>query len=236
MNKMYCASLLIIISPLATAQSGIKLMDTRTIVHLMVDEFEISDIADDNDFSWEIDLSVGGDLNKFLFKTRGDHDAAAPDESEIQFLYNRAVLPFWNLQAGIRRDLDSGPQRDWATLSLEGMAPWFFEVEAELFFAEDNQQGLRVAGEYELLLTQRLKLTPEIEFVSFGRDEPGRLIGSGLSEVNFDIRLRYELKREIAPYIGLSWHRRYGTTRDFARLNGHELDDTAITFGIRAWY
>lgn len=220
----------------AQAQDGVELMDDHTFVHLMVDEFEWVDISDRNDFVWEMDLSVGGDLNKALIKTRGKQADEEADRSELQFLYSKAILPFWDLQAGVRRDLDPVPRRNWAVVSLRGLAPYFFEVEAELFFAEGGQTSIRAKGEYELLLTQRLILSPELEVLTYGRDEPGRLIGAGLSEIEFDVRLRYEIKREFAPYIGLGWHRLFGGTRDLATAAGADASETVLSVGVRGWF
>jgi len=217
------------------AQSGIELMDNHVLVELMVDEFEFVDVADENDFAWDLDVSAGGDLHKFWSKTRG-HRGNDGDETELQLLYSKAVLPFWDFQTGVRRDFDPARDRNWAVVGVQGLAPYFFEVEAELFLAEGGQTSLRVKGEYELLLTQRLILSPELEITGFGRDEPGTLSGSGLSELEFDVRLRYEVKRELAPYIGLGWHRLYGSSRDFARIAGRDEDELVFSIGVRGWY
>lgn len=235
MRKVCFFLLVAILAPVARAQDGVHLMDQHTFVHLMVDEFEFVGVADENDLVWDVDLSVGGDLQKAWIKTRGKRSDVA-DVSEVQALYGKAVLPYWDLQAGIRHDVEPSPNRDWAVFSIRGLAPYFFDVEAELFFAEGGQTSIRAKGEYELLLTQRLILSPELELLSYGRDEPGRLIGSGLSKIEFDIRLRYEIKREIAPYIGLGWHRLYGATRDLARAAGRDRGDTAVSIGVRAWF
>jgi copper resistance protein B len=217
------------------AQGGIELMDEHVFTEIRADEFEFVDAGDENDFAWDLDLSVGGDLHKFWSKTRGRRGDDG-DETELQFLYSKAILPFWNLQAGVRRDLDPGPNRNWAVVGLQGLAPYFFEVEAEFFLAEGGQTSFRVRGEYELLLTQRLILSPELEIAGYGREEPLRRLGSGLSEVGFDLRLRYEIKREIAPYVGLGWHKLLGGTKQFAQAAGQDADDLVFSIGIRAWY
>ena len=236
MNGTQLALFFVALAPVAQAQTGVSLMDDRAFVHLMVDEFEFADIADENDFVWDMDLSMGGDLHKAWMKSRGEQSDTGADQSEVQLLYSKAVLPFWDLQAGVRRDLDPGPERNWATIAIRGLAPYFFDVEAELFFAEGGQRSIRAKGEYELLLTQRLILSPELEVLAYGRNEPGRLIGSGLSEIEFDVRLRYEIKRELAPYIGLGWYRLYGATRDFAKAAGQDGQDVVMSVGVRAWF
>ncbi len=227
------AMLLAAIPILAQAQDGVRTMDTRAFVHLMVDELELTD---DSDVAWDIDLSVGGDLNKFWTKTRGERSDGDDDSTELQALYSKSLLPFWNLQTGIRRDLDPSPARNWAVVAINGLAPYFFEVEAELFLGEGGQSSMRVRGEYELLLTQRLILKPEIELVGYGRDEPLHRIGSGLSEARLNIRLRHEFRRELAPYIGLEWHRLFNRTKAFAKSAGHDDRDLALVIGLQAWY
>lgn len=218
------------------AQDHLELMDTHTFVHLMVDEFELIDALDDNDLRWDLNLAVGGDLHKFWLKTDGDRGDFGDDRTELQLLYSKAILPFWDLRAGVRRDLDAMPERNWAVVSLKGLAPKFYDVEAELFLAEGGQSSVRVSGEYELLLTQRLILAPELELLAYGRSEPERLIGTGFSEIGFDLRLRYEIKRELAPYIGLGWHRLYGATRRLATGAGHDIQESSLVVGLRAWF
>ena len=217
-------------------QEGIRLMDKRTFVHLMVDELEAADAGGENDIAWDIDLWVGGDFRKFWMKTQGEQSDSEEDRTELQFLYSKAILPFWDLQAGVRRDLEGVDERNWGVIGLTGLAPYFFDVEAELFFAEGGQSSVRLRGEVEYLITQRLILTPELEIVGYGRDEPNRFIGSGISELEFDVRLRYEIRREFAPYIGLTWHRLQGNTADFATRSGRDESDTVLTIGVRTWF
>ena len=220
----------------ALAQDGIKLMDKRAFVHLLVDELESTDAGGENDIAWDVDLWVGSDFRKFWMKTQGEQSDREEDRTELQFLYSKAILPFWDLQAGVRRDLDGVFERNWGVIGLTGLAPYFFDVEAELFFAEGGQSSIRLRGEIEYLLTQRLILTPELEIVGYGRDERNRFIGSGLSEIEFDLRLRYEFKRELAPYIGVTWHRLQGSTADIAAISGRDESDTVLTIGLRTWF
>lgn len=236
MSRSLLLATMLICSASAMAQDGIKLMDKKAFVHLLVDELEASDVGGKNDIAWDADLWVGGDFRKFWMKTQGEHSDDEDDRSELQFLYSKAILPFWDLQAGVRRDLEEVDERNWAVIGLTGLAPYFFDVEVELFFAEGGQTSARLRGEIELLLTQRLILTPELEIVGYGRNEPGRLIGSGLSEIEFDIRLRYEFKRELAPYIGLTWYRLQGSTADFAEISGRDKSDAVLTLGLRTWF
>lgn len=220
----------------AFAQDGIRLMDKRAFVHLLVDELEAADAGDQNDVAWDIDLWVGGDFRKFWMKTQGEQSDTEEDRTELQLLYSKAILPFWDLQAGVRRDFEGADDRNWAVVGLTGLAPYFFDVEAELFFAEGGQSSVRLRGEVEYLITQRLILTPELEIVGYGRNEPDRFIGSGLSEIEFDVRLRYEIRREFAPYIGLTWNQLQGSSADFTTNSGRDDSDTVLTIGVRTWF
>ena len=235
-SKQFLIGLLAIQPFAASAQGTVQLLDTHTFVHLMVDELEFSDVSNGTTSAWDADLSVGGDLHKFWMKTRGERSSSEDDTTEYQFLYSRAILPFWDIQGGVRRDVDQVDGRNWAVASLKGVAPYFYNVEAELFLAEGGQSSIRVRGNRELLLTQKLILEPELEVLAYGRDEANRMIGSGMSQLEFNVRLRFEVKREIAPYIGLSWHRFYGHTRDFAEVAGREGQDTTLLIGLRAWF
>lgn len=236
MKKSWYCLLLAGVIPVAQGQDEAHLMDDHSFVHLMVDEFEWVGPASEREFVWDLDLSVGGDFHKAWIKSEGRRSDEGADQTEVQLLYSKAILPFWDLQAGVRRDINPGAERNWAALAISGLAPYFINAEAELFVAEGGQISLRARGQYDLLLTQRLVLAPELELVTYGRSEPERLIGAGLGEIGVGFRLRYEIKREIAPYVGLGWHRLYGATRQFAMTAGHDSQEAVLSLGVRAWY
>lgn len=234
--RRFCLAGFALLPSLTLAQQGIHLMDTRTFVKLMVDEFEVTDVADENDFDWDAELSVGGDLHKFVMTTEGGSGDGGTDTSELQFLYSKAITPFWNLQAGLRAEDDSASNRDWAVVSLKGLAPYFFEIEAELFFADGGQSGFRVKGEYEVLLTQRWILSHELELLGYGHKDSIGSNGSGVSNLEFNVRLRYEIKRELAPYFGISWNRFYGDAKAFAQSAGRDVTGARLVVGLRTWF
>ncbi|MEW8460401.1 MAG: copper resistance protein B, partial [Candidatus Thiodiazotropha endolucinida] len=135
-----------------------------------------------------------------------------------------------------RRDLIPDPERDWLVIGLKGLAPYLFEVDASLFAGESGQIGVRLDAEYEYLFTQRLVLTPEIEVNLHTKDDEEVGIGSGLSDLSLGLRLRYEVKREFAPYVGVNWSKRFGDTADYAREEGEDVSDLEWLVGVRAWY
>jgi copper resistance protein B len=140
------------------------------------------------------------------------------------------------VQTGLRQDFGPGPTRNWLDLGIQGMAPYFFEVDAALYVGEQGRTSARFSAEYDVLITQRLILQPELELRLFGKDDPENGIGSGLSDVEFGLRLRYEIRREIAPYIGLHWERKFGKTATLARREGEDPSELVVVAGLRAWF
>jgi len=213
-----------------------KVSDDPIITKLMIDQLEIRDAEPDNQFILEAELWIGKDLNKFWIKTEVEQVGGNAEEVELQLLYSRAIAPFWDFQVGLRRDFKPKPTRDWFAIGFKGLAPYYFEIDTALFFGEDNQTALRLEAEYEMLFTQKLILSPEVEANFFSKTDTETEVGSGLSDLSFGLRLRYEIKREFAPYIGVYWSKKYGGTADFARAAGVKTSDTQFVIGIRAWF
>jgi copper resistance protein B len=179
---------------------------------------------------------AGYDLSKLVLKSeieREDHDT---ESSDLELLYSRAVAPFWDLQIGWKHDFRPGPERDWLAIGFQGLAPYFFEVDSTLYANDSGESWLDVSLEYELLLTQKLILTPEIEFVVNGYNDEERGAGSGFSSLEAGLRLRYEFRREFGPYIGIHWEKLFGNSADFARQDGEDIDDVYVVLGVRAWF
>ncbi len=211
-------------------------MDKSVFYMLDVEELERTTFGDSHDYAWDVDFWAGTDLNRLWIKTKGEAAAGGNDHSEMQILYSRAIAPFWNLQAGVRHEFEPNPEQNSAVLALEGLAPYGFEVEAELLFADAGPTTLRLRTNYELLLTQRLILTPEAELTAYSDSDAPRGIGSGLGRIELGLRLRYEYRREFAPYIGLYYVSLRGQTGDLANLDGHSADDLELVAGLRFWY
>ena len=158
------------------------------------------------------------------------------ESAEIQALYSRAIGPYFNLQAGIRHDFQPSPTRTYATVGFEGLAPGMFEVEGALFLSNKGDLLGRLEGYYDQRITQRFILQPRAEANFAAQDVPENRIGSGLSNIELGLRLRYEIKREFAPYIGVSWDRQVGDTARFARAAGENPSSTSFVAGIRVWF
>ncbi len=187
-------------------------------------------------FAWDVDAWFGRDLDKAWLKTEGETEDGHVEHAEVQLLYSRAIAPFWDLQAGWRRDLEPGPDRDWAAVGIQGLAPWHFHVDAAVFLGPSGRTAARLETEYELRLSQRWILSPSAELNAHGKDDPERGIGSGLSTAEAGLRLRYEIRRRFAPYVGVHWERRFGDTADLAEAAGEEIAGWRWAVGLRAWF
>lgn len=188
-------------------------------------------------FSWDGEAWYGGDINRLTIKSEGESAIGEGFEGgEVQLLYSRAIGPYFNAQAGVRQDFGPGPDRSYATLAIEGLAPYWFEVEGALFLSDKGDLLARVEGEYDQRITQRLVLQPAIEANFALQDMPANGIGSGLSDVELGLRLRYEIVREFAPYVGVEWSRKFGDTARFARAGGEAAESTSFVIGVKAWF
>ncbi|MET0378543.1 MAG: copper resistance protein B [Spongiibacteraceae bacterium] len=212
---------------------GDHMMAAPNYSKIMLDKFEA---GDDDTQAWDIQAWYGGDLDKLWIKSEGERSEGNTETAELQILYSRAISPFFDAQIGARHDFQPTPARDWLALGLQGLAPYFFETEATLFIGTEGRSALRLKAEYELLFTQKLILSPEVEMNLYAEDDPQTGVGNGLSDLEFGLRLRYEIVREFAPYIGVVWTHQYGDTADFSRAHGDDASAVQWVAGIRAWF
>ncbi len=210
--------------------------DDPLLAMLKLDQLEIRDTDTGNSTAWKADAWAGYDLNKLWLKTEGEYHDGETEEAELQLLYSRAISSFWDAQIGVRRDLRPAPSRDWAVLGIKGLAPYLFELDLTLFVGEQGRSAARLDAEYEYLITQRLILSPEAEVNLYGENDPETGLGAGLSDVTLGLRLRYEIRREFAPYLGIQWSGLYGKTADFAKAAGGDRSEAVGVAGIRAWF
>lgn len=208
------------------------------IYQVLVDRLEYQTNEGNDLVLWDAQGWIGGDINRFWVKTEGEYlpDGDRFEEAQFQGLYSRAISRFWNLQAGIRHDIKPGPSRTFGVAGVQGLAPYWFEVDAAAFVSEHGDIEARVETEYDLLITQRLIVQPRAELNFAAQDVKEYDIGTGLSTAELGLRLRYEIKRELAPYIGVSWTRAVGRTADFARGNGEDVTTTSLVAGVRLWF
>ena len=204
---------------------------------VMADRFETQIFDDEEALVFDAQGWYGGDINKLWIKAEAEYSFEDEDleDAEIQALWSRAIAPYFDVQAGLRYDLEP-KGRTHAVLGVQGLAPYWFEVDAAAFVSTEGDVTARVEAEYELLLTQRLILQPRLEASLSAQNIPELQLGSGLTSVDAGLRLRYEIVREFAPYIGVEWQSAIGDTADFIEASGGEKDQTALLVGVRTWF
>ncbi|WP_298747064.1 copper resistance protein B [uncultured Brevundimonas sp.] len=194
--------------------------------------------ADDGEgYAWDAQGWSGGDINRFWWKSEGEGAFGGKlEKAEVQALYSRAVLPFWNLQAGLRQTYRPEADRTDLVVAMQGLAPYWFEVDASAFLSNRGELTARVQSLYDQRITQRWILQPRAEVLLSAEDIPELSIGSGLSSLQLSARLRYEVRKEFAPYVGVEWTRSFGNTADFLEADGRSAEDTRFVVGVRAWF
>lgn len=188
-------------------------------------------------YRWDGEAWIGGDINRLTLKSEGEGTFGKPlDAAEVQALYSRALDPYWNLQAGVRYDFKPNPSRTYATVGIEGLAPYWFDVEGALFLSDKGDVLGRAEAWYDERVTQFFVLQPRVEANFAAQDVRRDGIGSGLTDLELGLRLRYEKSREFAPYIGVSWERQFGDTARFTKARGDDTGGFSFVAGVRTWF
>lgn len=201
-----------------------------------VDELEWQDADDGNALAWDLSGWLGGDVDRLAFRSEGERINGHTEEAELQLLWSHAIGPWWETVAGLRQDFKPGSPQTLAAFGLQGTPLYGLETEVTAFVGESGQTALRLEAEYDILLTQRWVLQPTAELNLHGRNDARRGVGSGLSDTGLGLRLRYEINRQLAPYVGVAWSRSYGNTADLQRVEGEDTRDARLVAGIRFWF
>ena len=215
---------------------GHAVHDTAINYFVLFDQLEWQTGGGSDAFSWDTKGWVGQDRSRFWFRTEGDRADGRTEQAQVNLLYGRAIARWWEVTAGVRLDTLPDTPRTALALGVQGLAPFWFEVEASAYIEPSGRTHVRVETEYDLLITNRLVLQPLVEFEVYGRADRERLIGTGLSTGELGLRLRYEFRREFAPYIGVVWARRFFGTADLARDAGQDVAGTRLAVGLRTWF
>lgn len=178
----------------------------------------------------------GGDINRLWIRAEAETEDGRLDSGSAHALWGRSVSRWWDVVAGVRQDFRPGDPQTWAAVGIQGLAPYWFEVQATGYIGASGRTQARVEIEYSLLLTNRLVLQPLIEVELYGKRDPERGIGAGLSSIESGLRVRYEIRRELAPYVGLTWDRKLFGTADFARDAREGVGRARLAFGVRTWF
>lgn len=218
------------------APGGHRVHDSGVNSMLLINQLEWQGGGGEGALSWDMKGWLGGDIDRLWLRTEGERSAGRTDSAEAQALWGHAISPWWDLVGGVRQDFKPGDGRTWAAFGAQGMALYNFEAEATLFVGEAGRTAARLEGDYDILLTNRLILQPTAELNFYGRNDPQRGIGSGLADSEVGLRLRYEVRREFAPYVGFTWHRSYGQTAQYARDEGEDASQWRWVAGVRLWF
>ncbi len=202
----------------------------------LLNRLETWDADEGGAFGWEGSGWIGTDLDRVWIRSEGEAIDDSVESADVEVLYGRAVARWWDAVIGIRHDFGEGPSQTFAAVGIMGLAPYMFEVSATAYLGESGQFGANVEAEYETLFTNRLILQSLVEADVWGKDDPRRGIGSGLSKIEAGFRLRYEFTRQFAPYIGVVRERVFGGTADQRRAQGGDVDDTRVVVGLRTWF
>ncbi|UVM25602.1 copper resistance protein B [Pseudomonas sp. B21-021] len=219
-----------------TSHAGHQVHDSAINTYFLADKLEWQDADDASTLAWDLSGWIGGDIDRLWLRSEGERSNGKTEDAEIQALWGHAISPWWDVVSGVRQDFKPGAPQTWAAFGLQGMALYNFEAEATAFLGENGQSAVRLEGDYDILLTNRLILQPTAELNVYGKNDPQRRIGSGLANTEVGLRLRYEIRREFAPYIGVTWNRTYGHTADYAREEGEDRSEARLVLGVRLWF
>lgn len=214
----------------------LRLADEHRFGSLLVDRLERVDTRDGNTTAYDAQAWFGRDYDRLVIKAEGDYGKGKLQEARTELLWGHAIATFWDTQLGVRYDSGVGPDRGWLAFGVQGLAPYWFEVDATAYVGEEGRTALRLSGEYELLITQRLILQPRLELNAYGKSDEAMGIGSGLSDGVAGLRLRYEFTRQFATYVGVERAGKFGKTADLARAAGEKTGETRWVAGVRFWF
>lgn len=213
-----------------------RLGDTHPFGSVLIDRFERGFKRNRNTTEYDLQAWYGLDYDRAVLKAEGTHSRGKLQEARTELLWGHAIATYWDTQLGVRYDSGVGPERGWLAFGVQGLAPYWFDVEATGYIGNEGRSALRLAASYDVLLTQKLILQPRVDAEYYSKRDSARELGSGMSNLTAGIRLRYEIKREFAPYVGLEWGKKYGETASFARAAGEPTGDTRLVFGVRFWF
>ena len=214
-----------------------RLADQESFGSVLVDRLEHAYSHNSGNWTtYDVQAWYGRDFNRLVLKAEGQASQGRLQDARTELLWGHAIAPYWDSQLGVRHDNGGGPDRNWLAFGVQGLAPYWFNVEATGYLGDQGRSALRLSASYELLLTQRVVLQPQLELNAYGRDDPARVIGSGLSDATAGLRLRYDISRQFSPYIGVEWSGRFGRTGDFAQAAGERRDTTDVVAGVHFWF
>lgn len=213
----------------------LTLADEHPFYALLGDRLEYNEQANAGVF--DLQTWYGTTFDRLVIKTEGDFSEGSIEENQTDILWGHAVSAYWDTQAGVRLDYNKeGENRQWLAFGLQGLAPYWFELDMTAYVGERGNTAFTLEAEYELLLTQKLIIQPRAEITLYGKNDKQNELGSGLSSSAIGFRVRYEFTRQFAPYIGVEWSNKFGNTADYATSSGQSNNNTAFVAGIKFWF
>lgn len=214
----------------------LQLADQYSFASIRVDRLETMQDNNNRWTTYDLQARYGPDYNRAVIKAEGDYDNGRIREASSELLWGHAVATYWDTQLGLRYDNGEGPNRTWLALGLQGIAPYWFELDTTVYIGKEGRTALSLEAEYEILFSQKLILQSRFEMNAYGKDDAERALGSGLSDIAVGFRLRYEIRREFSPYVGVEWTGKFAGTADYACAAGESSSDTVTMAGVRFWF
>jgi len=214
----------------------LHLSDEHRYGSVLIDRLERVRGEDEYATAYDVQAWYGHQYDRVVIEAEGDYARGKLEEARTELLWGHALASYWDSRLGVRHDSGEGPDRTWLAAGVQGLAPYWFELDAMAYLGEQGRTALRIEAEYELLLTQRVVLQPRAELNLYGKRDEALGIGSGLSDGVAGLRLRYEFSRQFAPYLGVEWADKFGETEDLAREADDPTSETRWVAGVRFWY
>jgi len=205
--------------------------DAGRLGEIAVDQWELRDDGAARSGVWQAQGWYGDDYDKLIVRSEGEWPSGASPRGRVELLWDRIATRWWSVQAGARYDAGEGPGKGWAAVGARGLAPYWIDIEATGYLGSAGSFAARLKAQTDLRITQRLILQPELELNDYSRADRARQQGAGLSDIDAGLRLRYEIRRELAPYLGLAWSRRSGEDE-----RAGEADQLQWLIGVRFWF
>jgi copper resistance protein B len=213
-----------------------RLSDEKSMGSVLINRLESQRDSNDTSTAYDMRAWYGRDYQRLLLKAEGNINAGELEESNTSLYWSQAVASFWDAHLGLRHDSGIAPDRDWFSVGVEGLAPYWFDLDATLNIGDKGRILLSLEAEYELLLTQRVILQPRLAVDLRHKEDAESGLGPGVTEIVAGMRLRYEVRREFAPYLGIEWTGSYGATAEYIRNAGNEPIQARAVAGLRLWF
>lgn len=200
-------------------------------------ELAHDDFAQQNSGQYELKLWYGNDYNRLYLNTSGEFAQNDLEQASTSLIWWRPFSPYWNTTFGLKQDYDAdSTDQTWLGFGVSGLAPYWFDVEASVYGALTGHSQLQLNASYDLNISQKWVLQPEVELLAYGKTDVQHRYGAGLAEIKSGLRLRYEITPQFAPYIGLEHERFVGKTAKLYKDLEDDRSSRKILLGLRFWY